>query len=565
MGPSYCLRGVLLTLIISLAFPKCAHAQNATEHEIIWQFQRDGGIRLYGDTLERQLGTINMVVGDTLRFSWGGFGELHGLYQTESDTEFNTCSTGSGSVLAVNIQASIVVSPEAGTFYFFDHISENCAEGLLRIQVNVFSQADFVPDTTTPAASVVETTQNPENAVVVDWQPGTDFDLVDVSEDEGVRFVWSSTAQFVVTQVTEQSFNDCDMRSGILRRWTSAPSTTGNVFVSGLPVGISYFVSSLPGHCALGMRVRINVFPGSIRLHVKVWSDADTVGSEVVTATYTGVDDLGRVWTSPARQVNQRATIDNHSAFETVAITPTSNFFEMFALDVGTIVAVRLQRDPASTWGGATYVQVRKPDADAEPSQTFRCSAMALPRETTDTADQYCVAAADRTIADTCAAATTASREAENCTCFREFLVVEDRVLVCTSDGCFSTGAAGTSGWSDMGEVAHVHGLGSDGRVYGTSPANRTLSSADAGLTWAALAYAVPPLATPALQYTFDVRNLTTTPLDAHVVDGDIMWGVSSQGVHYNAHGTWELHGMWACDCNGACGQSCNQPQPHLL
>eukprot|EP00041_Stephanoeca_diplocostata_P028663 m.826059 g.826059 ORF g.826059 m.826059 type:complete len:276 (+) comp23410_c0_seq7:261-1088(+) len=219
MGPSYCLRGVLLTLIISLAFPKCAHAQNATEHEIIWQFQRDGGIRLYGDTLERQLGTINMVVGDTLRFSWGGFGELHGLYQTESDTEFNTCSTGSGSVLAVNIQASIVVSPEAGTFYFFDHISENCAEGLLRIQVNVFSQADFVPDTTTPAASVVETTQNPENAVVVDWQPGTDFDLVDVSEDEGVRFVWSSTAQFVVTQVTEQSFNDCDMRSGILRRY----------------------------------------------------------------------------------------------------------------------------------------------------------------------------------------------------------------------------------------------------------------------------------------------------------------------------------------------------------
>lgn len=48
--------------------------------------------------------------------------------------------------------------------------------------------ADFIPDTTTPAASVVETTQNPENAVIVDWQPGSDFGIVDVSQDEGVRY-----------------------------------------------------------------------------------------------------------------------------------------------------------------------------------------------------------------------------------------------------------------------------------------------------------------------------------------------------------------------------------------
>lgn len=238
----------------------------------------------------------------------------------------------------------------------------------------------------------------------------------------------------------------------------------------------------------------------------------------------------------------------------------------MYALNVGTIVAVRVQRSASSTWSGATYVQVRKPDAVDAQSQTFRCGAMALPRETSDTTDQYCVAAVDRTMADACGSDESPAAQAENCTCFREFMVVEDRVLVCTSDGCFSTSTAGASGWSDMSEIAHVHGLGSDGRVYGTSPANTTLCSADAGLTWATPPHATPPpLATAALQYAFDVSNLTTTPLDTHVVDGDVLWGVSAQGVHYNAHGTWELHGMWACDCHGACGQACNQPNPHLL
>lgn len=102
-----------VVLVAVVFWPHTAHALNSTEHEIIWQFQReiDGVVvSLSGDTLERQLPPINIVVGDTVRFVWGGFSELHGLYQTTSQTEFVTCTTGSGTVLQLNIVGNVSVT-----------------------------------------------------------------------------------------------------------------------------------------------------------------------------------------------------------------------------------------------------------------------------------------------------------------------------------------------------------------------------------------------------------------------------------------------------------------------
>lgn len=163
---------------------------------------------------------------------------------------------------------------------------------MLKLEVNVFSEVNFTVDTTTPAAAVIETTQTPNNAHVIDWQPGNVFETVHITQDEWVRFFWSSGADFVVTQVTEESYDNCIHTQGIVKQWTVTPSASGDVFVSGsdLPVGESYFISGLNTHCALGLRIKVNVIPGLIRLYVKVWSSGPTVGDEEVNASFIGVD-----------------------------------------------------------------------------------------------------------------------------------------------------------------------------------------------------------------------------------------------------------------------------------
>ena len=156
--------------------------------------------------------------------------------------------------------------------------------------------------------------------------------------------------------------------------------------------------------------------------------------------------DTWQVWTAPSKQINQRATATDFAVYETLPIGANSNFFEMYALDVGHITSVRLTR-PAGDDFGATYVRIRKPDNAGADAQTFRCSVTSLHHEVQDTDDQYCVVASDTTIVDP-ATAPVGSVAHDSCSCFREFKVVEDRVITCTSDGCYSSSADGQNGWS---------------------------------------------------------------------------------------------------------------------
>ena len=119
--------------------------------------------------------------------------------------------------------------------------------------------------------------------------------------------------------------------------------------------------------------------------------------------------------------------------------------------------------------------------------------------------------------------------------------------------------------FADMPEIAHITGIGTDGHLYGLDADDTVLASRDVGLTWFTPA-TVAPIDAAAPNYSFDVNALTTTPRDDDVVAaGSVLWGLTSQGVHYNTNGTWVLHGMWASDCAGACGLECNQPTPNLI
>ncbi len=42
----------------------------------------------------------------------------------------------------------------------------------------------------------------------------------------------------------------------------------------------------------------------------------------------------------------------------------------------------------------------------------------------------------------------TDTPSAQECTCYREILVKDRRILICTSDGCFATDDHGRAGWS---------------------------------------------------------------------------------------------------------------------
>jgi hypothetical protein len=172
---------------------------------------------------------------------------------------------------------------------------------------------------------------------------------------------------------------------------------------------------------------------------------------------------------------------------------------------------VGLRRSSNEDWT-AIRVRIRKVDTE-EPSQTFVCAAHLEDEGGSQSNVQFCVlelaSASPEVVAETSPAATS-------CTCFREFTVVQDRVMICTSDGCFSTSTDADNGWSDMPVVQHLFGIGTDGVLYGATSENTTVHSRNAGLTWEPSLHTVE-IATPVLDYFFDVNHLTTIPKDVHV------------------------------------------------
>ncbi len=111
-----------------------------------------------------------------------------------------------------------------------------------------------------------------------------------------------------------------------------------------------------------------------------------------------------------------------------------------------------------------------------------------------------------------------------------------------------------------MPEVAHLLGVGTDGKLYGTSAAGGLMRSVDFGISWQPSGDPAVSFARNATTYSFDPTALTTAPADADTFrSGAFEWGLSSQGVHFMASGAWSLHGLWACRCEGACGLKCNQ------
>ena len=51
----------------------------------------------------------------------------------------------------------------------------------------------------------------------------------------------------------------------------------------------------------------MSVSPGLTRYFVTVWTESGA-SAEPVSVTFSGVDELLRVWTAPATQLNQEAT-----------------------------------------------------------------------------------------------------------------------------------------------------------------------------------------------------------------------------------------------------------------
>eukprot|EP00040_Diaphanoeca_grandis_P024140 m.132407 g.132407 ORF g.132407 m.132407 type:complete len:567 (+) comp29604_c0_seq1:220-1920(+) len=559
------------SVLVCLLLTACTYGQDAdTDYEVIWQFQRDG-LSFWGETNRAQLPDIYITTGNTVTFKWSFALEslTHSLYMTTDQAKFDACDT-TGDVTTVAFFAANGdhdFSLDAGTYYFFDRVdvmvggTSYCEQGQMKQVVYFQTPEDFDPPETTPPPAVDDKENATDvNATIILWRYNEIHEQIFMTQDESVRFLWSTDEKLSVWQVTEEAFTACSLLTGGLEQLTDGPQEQGDILVQDLPVGDNYFISGQPTHCAEGdMKIKITVVPGLARLWVNVWSDTTT--TDPVNLTLTGFDAQGRVWTSPARQVNQQAVITDFSLSETIPISEDSNFFEMYALDVGAAVSVHVQRTPGDAFV-ATYVRVRKPDSTTE-SVTFRCGAAALHHEITNIDDQHCVVATEE-IALESNRVPYGSPGYSSCSCYREFQIVDDRVLVCTSDGCFSTSSDSLNGWSDMVEVSRILGVGSDGHYYGKDGDNQTLVSRNSGLTWVVPTVAAP-IVTEALSYSFDVDFLTRVPLDEHTFGSPVIWGLTAQGVHTNVNGTWQLHGLWACNCAGACGLECNQPDPHLL
>lgn len=546
-------------------------ARTPENHQVLWQFQRDGGVKLYGETLARKLDDVRIIEGDIVTFTWQE-GQLHDLMFTQSEDAFDSCSYQEATRIGPQVPSilgNVTVQPSLGNNYYFDSVSQNCAEGLMKIAVLVFTEDSFVELAPTPPSTV--TTQPPtadEPSKTVSWKPnvGSDVGSIVVTQDDVIRFNWEAPLSLALVQVTETGFNACEADEYTITTWT--PRVTGaNISVSDLAVGSNYFISNGPAHCEDDrMKLKVEVLPGLMLTWITVWTtDVTKQATNPVYMTLMGYrtsDPEDNPWTSPEVQINQRATDVDLEQSETIPINTERVLLEVYVMDVGSISAVRLRRTAGDEWS-ATRIRIQNRESDAQ-SVTFECAALTERVDGTLEETQFCIRASELSPGVSSPHASSPANQS-SCTCFREFTVIDGRVLVCTSDGCYSTNALGTSGWSDMHEIAHLSGLGTDSRLYGKDAANSTMVSDDTGLTWRASAYEVE-IVKPVLNYAFDVRNLTTTPLDEHVMSHEnVEWGVTSGGVHLNKDGIWQPHAVWACDCDGACGLKCNQPSPNLI
>lgn len=340
----------------------------------------------------------------------------------------------------------------------------------------------------------------------------------------------------------------------------------GNVSVVDLAVGSNYFISTGPAHCSGDLlKLHINVVPGSMLIWATAWTESGMTTSQPVYLTLLGYrpnDPVPRPWTSPAVQINQRAKDDDLSQLETFSITDTRSLFELYIMDVGILTGVRIRVADTESWQ-LSRIRIENRDKDV-PSITFECADVIPGSTIGGMKEQFCMI--PQTFYERPESPEIGSPATDNnCTCFRQFTVVQDRVLVCTSDGCFSTNADGTSGWSEIREIQQLLGVGADSRLYAKNTENKTVVSDDVGLNWQ-YGHGSVTIEVPVINYIVDVHNLTKTPRDEHILHHNgVEWGLTSGGVHYSKDGSWTTHAVWACGCDGVCGLKCNQPSPNLL
>jgi hypothetical protein len=79
--------------------------------------------------------------------------------------------------------------------------------------------------------------------------------------------------------------------------------------------------------------------------------------------------------------------------------------------------------------------------------QTFVCSPVFAGRRGGYDGEQMCIEAV-APIINTTYTYRNDTPSAQECTCYREIVVYDHRVFVCTSDGCFATDDHGRAGWS---------------------------------------------------------------------------------------------------------------------
>lgn len=525
----------------------------ASEPSVLWQFTRDdAGTSLVNADLTAALGNPVIAANTRIFFSWNE-GVMHSLYLTSSVTDFAQCTFTSGTrmvtrgtVVGTNVTINFTTP---GTFYVLDDQGSNCALGM-KMTVTVMG-AGFVPSTTTIPTTTAPTTPPPlsqfANVVVVTWMLGATYTGISVTGDDLIRFVWNtSSTTHTLRQVTKAAFDSCSTTSGLVRAIVDSGTGVANVSVQQLSPGTAYFICTIPGHCAAGLRLAVTVAPARTRWNVTVWSLNNATGQAYVALV--GVDTLTRVWVSP-----EGLLYDSSASAPLTTARPVTT--SVFLRDVGTIRSVSLR----STDGWlASSVRFQRGDGSTA-SQTFTCSL-----SPDSPLEQLCVEAAALTTS-TPTPSTNITRNATNtsdCSCYREVLVAPSagRVFVCIPLGCFSTTDTATDAWADVPAIAHVVGGSIDGTVYGTTLAGAVVASADAGITWNPASLPVTLVA--AQNYTFSVDNLTTVPLDADIrgsTDGTVLWGPTSQGVHYNKDGSWVLSALWACSCDGPCGLKCNQ------
>merc|ERR1719272_642080 len=138
-----------------------AEAREPETHTVLWQFLRESGHKLYGETLARQLQDVRIIEGDSVRFVWGE-GQQHDLMYTRDADVYDACEgslatrTGTQMPTSKSPDDGVTVTPALGVSYYFDSVGNNCADGELKISVHVFAEEDFVEEAPTPPATVTQ-------------------------------------------------------------------------------------------------------------------------------------------------------------------------------------------------------------------------------------------------------------------------------------------------------------------------------------------------------------------------------------------------------------------------